>query len=135
MTRYVVILHSQRDRDLAKRAIDKAPSGYAVDIHEAKRSDDQNKALWSLLNQITRQRPVHNCTRMDEETWKCVFMSALGHEMRMIPNLEGDGYIPIGHRSSQLTKSQFSDLITVILAWAEREQLTIKHFDEKDKAA
>jgi hypothetical protein len=135
MTRFVVILNSLRDRAIAKQAIDRAPEGYAVDIKEAKRSDEQNKALWGLLNQIARQRPTHNGVKMDAELWKCVFMNALGAEMRMIPNLDGDGYFPLGHRSSQLTVSEFSALLELMLAWTAREGIQIKHFDDDGKGA
>ena len=130
MTRLVVILNTARDRALAKRAIDRAPDGYAVDIKEAKRSDDQNRALWGLLNQIVRQRPTHNGAKMDADLWKCVFMNALGMEMKMLPNLDGDGFFPLGHRSSQLTVSQFRDLLELMLCWAAREGLTVEHFDD-----
>jgi hypothetical protein len=130
MTRLVVILNTLRDRALAKQAIDRAPAGYAVDIKEAKRSDEQNRALWGLINQIQRQRPSHNGVRMDADLWKAVFMQALGVEMKMLPTLDGDGFFPIGHRSSQLTVSQFRDLLEIMLAWCAREGLEIKHFDD-----
>ena len=130
MTRLVVILNTLRDRALAKQAIDRAPAGYAVDIKESKRSDDQNRALWGLLNQIVRQRPTHNGVKMDADLWKCVFLNALGVEMKLLPNLDGDGFFPVGHRSSQLSVSQFRDLLELMLAWCSREGLTIRHFDE-----
>lgn len=132
MTRLVVILNTLRDRALAKQAIDRAPAGYAVDIKEARRSDEQNRALWSLLTQVARQRPTHNGVKMDAELWKCVFMNALGVEMKMLPTLDGDGFFPLGHRSSALTVSQFSDLLTLILAFCAREEIDIRHFDDAE---
>lgn len=130
VTRFVVILNTTRDRDVAKRAIDRAPAGYAADIKESKRSDEQNRALWGLLNQIVRQRPHHNGVKMDADLWKAVFLQALGVEMKMLPNLDGTGFFPVGHRSSQLTVSQFRDLLELMLAWTAREGLDIKHFDD-----
>ena len=129
MTRYVTILNTSRDRAVAKAAIDRAPAGYCVEVKEAKRSDEQNRALWSLLNQIHRQRPTHNGVKMTPELWKSVFMDALGSEMQMMPKLDGDGYFPLGHSTSALTVSQFRDLLELILAWTAREDLTITHFD------
>ncbi len=130
VTRLVVILNTARDRALAKQAIDRAPAGYACDIKESRRSDEQNRALWGLLNQIVRQRPKHNGVKMDAELYKAVFMQALGVEMRMLPTLDGDGFFPIGHRSSHLTVSQFSNLLELMLAWCAREGLYIRHFGE-----
>jgi hypothetical protein len=130
VTRFIVILNSPKDRAVAKAAIDRAPEGYAVDIKEARRSDDQNRLLWKLLNQIARERPTHNGVKMDAELWKCVFMNALGVEMRMLPNLDGDGFFPLGHRSSQLTVSEFSALLEVMFAWCAREGLEIKGIDD-----
>lgn len=130
MTRYVVILNSPRDRAAAKVAIDRAPPGYAVDIKESRRSDEQNRALWGLLNQIAAQRPVHNGVKMTAELWKSVFMDALGSEMQLMPKLDGDGFFPLGHSTSRLTVSEFAGLLTLILSWTAREGLVIRHFDE-----
>lgn len=132
MTRFIVPLMTKADRELAKRAIDRAPPGYVADIHESKRSDEQNRALWGLLNQIVRQRPTHNGVKMDAAMWKAVFMDALGNETAYAPKLDGPGYFPIGQRSSQLTVSQFRDLLELMLAWTAREGLEIKHFDGEE---
>lgn len=129
MTRFVVILNSPRDRSVAKQAIDRAPAGYAVDIKESKRSDEQNRALWGLLNQIQRQRPTHNGVQMTPDTWKAVFLQALGAEMVFVPTLDGTGMFPLGHRSSQLTKSEFAGLLELMLAWCAEQELDIQHFD------
>lgn len=129
MTRLIVRLASQRDRELAKRAIDRAPEGYVADIHEQRRSDEQNRALWPRLAEIQKQRPTHNNVAMNPELWKVVFMDALGDEMRMMPKLNGDGFFPMGHSSSALTKSQFADLLTLIDAWCAQEGVALKHFE------
>jgi hypothetical protein len=133
VTRFIVPLRTRHDREVAKRAIERAPDGYVADIHESRRSDDQNRALWGLLNQIQAQRPEHNGVRMTPELWKATFMDALGSEMTLMPKLDGDGFFPLGHSTSRLTVSQFADLLTLILAWAAREGLEIRHFDEAAK--
>jgi hypothetical protein len=135
VTRFLTALNTPHQRAVARRAIDKAPEGYVCEVREAKRSDPQNSAMWSLLGQIAKQRPTHNGARMTPELWKAVFMQALGSEMVMMPTLDGDGFFPLGHRSSALTKGEMADLITLILAWTAREGLTIRHFDEFIPAA
>lgn len=134
MTRSVIVLSGAYERGLAKRWIDKAPDGWTMDLREPKRSDDQNRALWSLLNQIQRQRSIHMGVKMTPDLWKAVFADALGSEMTILPKLDGDGYFPT-HSTSQLGKDEFSNLLELMLAWCAREGLTIKHFDPEEKAA
>lgn len=102
---------------------------YILEIREPNRSLEQNAALWSLLGQIQKQRPTHQGVQMNTDLWKSVFMQAAGHEIVFVPTLDGDGVFPIGHRSSKLTKGEFSALLTVILAWCAAQGLEIEHFD------
>lgn len=103
--------------------------GMVMEIRDAKRSDAQNAALWSLLGQIQKQRPTHNGVQMNTETWKCLFLHALGHEMAFVPTLDGTSMLPLGLRSSKLTKQEFSDLLEFILSWCAREEIEVDHFD------
>lgn len=129
MSRHFLTL-TKANRQKAVQGVLAAPDGYVLELREPKRTDDQNAALWGLLNQIQRQRPTHNGVRMTPDLWKHVFMDALGSEMALLPKLDGDGFFPIGHRSSRLTKGEFANLLTVILAWTAREGLTVEHFDD-----
>ena len=129
-----IILRTRQDRGRAVRWIENAPDGTVVEFKQKGRSNDQNAAMWSILTQINRQRPVHNGVKMSAVLWKAVFMQALGAELVMLPTLEGDGLFPFGHRSSKLTVSEMGDLITLMIAWAATEGLTIEHFDNPPEA-
>jgi hypothetical protein len=129
-----IILRTRQDRGRAVRWIETAPDGTVVDFKQKGRSNDQNAAMWSVLTQINRQRPVHNGVKMSAVLWKAVFMQALGAELVMLPTLEGGGLFPFGHRSSKLTVSEMGDLIELMLAWAATEGLTIEHFDDREAA-
>lgn len=129
MSRHFITLRAST-RAKAHEGVARAPDGWVLELHEPKRSMEQNAAMWGLLNQIQKQRPTHMGTKMTAETWKSVFMQALGAEMVFVPTLDGDGMFPMGHRSSQLTKGEFSGLIEIMLAWCAREGLTVEHFDD-----
>lgn len=129
-----IILRTRQDRGRAVRWIENAPDGTVVEFKQKGRSNDQNAAMWSILSQINRQRPVHNGVKMSAVLWKAVFMQALGAELVMLPTLDGDGLFPFGHRSSKLTVSEMGDLIELMLAWAATEGLTIEHFDNPPDA-
>jgi hypothetical protein len=130
-----IILRTRQDRGRAVRWIETAPDGTVVEFKQKGRSNDQNAAMWSVLTQINRQRPVHNGVKMSAVLWKAVFMQALGAELVMLPTLEGGGLFPFGHRSSKLTVSEMGDLITLMLAWAATEELVIEHFDGPQEVA
>ena len=134
MTRHILTL-TKHNRGKALAGVSAAPDGYVLELREPKRSDEQNAALWGLLNQIQRQRPTHNGVQMTPDLWKCVFMDALGAEMRMMPKLDGDGFFPMGHSTSRLTKGEFTDLLELMLAWCAREGLAVEHFDGGRDAA
>jgi hypothetical protein len=135
MSRHLIALNSPSARALAKQGVDRAPDGWLLELRAPKRTDEQNRALWGLLGQIQAQRPTHNGVQMTTELWKFVFMDALGSEMTMLPKLEGGGYFPLGHSTSKLTKGEFANLLTLILAWTAQEGLVIEHFDGEERAA
>lgn len=128
MSRHILTL-TKSNRERAVQGVRNAPDGYVLELREAKRSDPQNAALWGLLHQIQRQRPKHNGVPMSPDLWKAVFLDALGTEMRLMPKLDGGGFFPMGHRSSTLTKGEFTNLIEFILAWCAQEGVAVEHFE------
>ncbi|MFZ5667989.1 MAG: recombination protein NinB [Pseudomonadota bacterium] len=125
MTRRTYVVHG-KTRDAIHREVVRAPDGYRVTFEEPLRTGEQNALLWVWLSEIARQRPVHNGARMTADLWKAVFMQALGAEMVMLPTLDGDGFFPLGHRSSRLSKAEFAGLLTLIDAWSAREGVVLE---------
>ncbi|CAN7304992.1 recombination protein NinB [Phenylobacterium sp. LjRoot164] len=121
MSRATVTLNSPARRDQAAQWCRTAPLGTRVTFAEAKRSDAQNRLMWDLLTDIARQVLWHG-VRLSADDWKLVFMAALNQEMRLVPNLEGTGFVNLGRSSSKLSKSEMGDLIDLILKFgAERD--------------
>lgn len=102
---------------------------WTLELRERTRSDEQNDALHGLIAQILKQRPTLNGLVMDKDSYKATFMHACGHEVRLLPTLDGSSFFPIGLKTSSLTVSECSDLITWILKWCAEQGLTINHFD------
>lgn len=108
---------------------------WTLELRERTRTDEQNDALHGLIDQIIKQRPTLNGDRMDKVKYKAGFMQALGHEMPMQRTLDGNGWFPLGLRTSALTVSEFSDLMEFIFAWCAEQGLTIQHFEAGRDAA
>lgn len=77
------------------------------------RTDDQNRKLWQMLQDVARQVPWFG-VKLEKEDWKLVFLASLNREMRIVPNLDNDGFVNLGQSSSKLSKAEFSDLIELI---------------------
>lgn len=113
-----IILHGERARFQARRLIDVAPPGAVVNVRLPRRTTDQNARLWAMLSDVSRAKPEGR--DYPPEIWKALFMASCGHKVRFEPGLDGEGVVPIGFRSSRLTKAEFSDLIESIYAYGSR---------------
>lgn len=124
---HTVRLHTRADRDRAKRLIDAAPEGYTARLEAARRTVDQNALMWAMLSEISMARPEGRTH--PPETWKALFMHALGCEQRFEMGLNGEPF-PLGFRSSRLTVEQMSDLIECIREYAARHGVRLGDGDE-----
>lgn len=108
-----------------------APFGTRVEFKAQRRSLPQNDFMWSMLTDIARELPWHGI-KLTPDHWKLVFLDALKREVRMVPNLDGDGFVNIGRSSSDLTKDEMSQLIELIKAFGA--QHGVKFIDEQAAA-
>lgn len=97
-----------------------------------KRTAEQNAKLWPVLRPIAKQVLWHG-VRLSENDWKILLLDALGHEMRAVPNINGNGFVALGQSSSSLPVSVFSDLIE--LAYAFGSERGVKWSDDERAAA
>ncbi len=110
------ILRDQWTRERAKALIDKAPDGYVATLAEPKRTNLQSDKMWAMLTDLSLAKPEGR--RLIPEDWKVLMMHACGWECQFLEGLDGRPF-PKGFSSSQLNKSQMSDLINFIQAYGD----------------
>lgn len=89
-----------------------------LEIRPEKRSDAQNRRLWSMLHDISQQVDWYGQKLTDEE-WKDVFTASL-KKQKAVPGLDG-GFVICGQRTSKMTKAEMAELQTLMEAFgAER---------------
>lgn len=110
---HTTILRS--NRSFAHRMVDCAPMGSVMTIKPPRRSLDQNALLWARLSEISAAKPGGR--ELVPEAWKALFCYALGHEQRFEMALDGKGFVPLGFRTSRMSKAQMAELIDFIDAW------------------
>lgn len=125
MGRALVIISSDADRKKAAHWASKSPWGTRIEFKASKRSLPQNDRMWAMLTDIAEQ-VSHHGVRMAADDWKLVFLDALKRELRMVPNLEGDGFVNLGRSSSDLTKQEMTDLIELMFAWGAKTGVVFK---------
>jgi len=113
MSRALIVLNGVAARSRAKVWIDAAPAGSRVEFKRPKRTLLQNDRMWAMLTEVATQLSWHGRILKTEE-WKLVFLSGLRSEMGLIPNFEGDGFIPLRYSSSDLSVEEMSAMIDLI---------------------
>ena len=103
-------------RSNALRAIHDAPDGTRVQINGPVRSHEANKLLWSRLGAIADQVEWYG-QHLTADDWKDIFSASL-RRARVVPGIDAGSFVPLGMRTSQMSKAEFSDLLELIAAFA-----------------
>jgi hypothetical protein len=130
MSRATVILATAADRARVCGWVMQAPWNTRVEMKAPKRTIPQNDRMWAMLTDVARQVLWHGI-RLTADDWKLIFLDALKREVRMVPNIDGNGFVNLGRSSSDLSKEEMSDLMELISAFGSREGVV---FSEPEKA-
>jgi hypothetical protein len=87
---------------------------WTLTVRQEKRSDEQNRRLWAMLHDISKQIAWHG-QYLSEEDWKHIFTASL-KKQRAVPGLDG-GFVVLGQSTSSMTRAEMSDLIELLFAF------------------
>lgn len=130
MTRVVLILSSKADRERAARWCMQLPPGTTVEFRKARRSLDQNALLWSRLSTLSESVEWHG-QKLSPEDWKTLATASL-RGCRFVPGIDAGTVVPLGLRTSDMTKAEMADLLTLLESFAAERGITFK--DQADAA-
>lgn len=119
MSRACLILDGALSKETAFRWVAQAKPGTRLEFKAPKRTLDQNDLMWGLLTDLARQLAWHG-VKLTPDDWKLVMLDGLKRELRLVPNIDGNGFVQLGRSSSDLTKDEFSQLIELILAFGAK---------------
>lgn len=122
MGRALVTIKTQDDRAKAAKWVAGAPVGTRVEFKASKRSIPQNDRMWAMLTDVATQLPWHG-QKLSPDDWKLIFLDALKREVRVVPTLDGTGFVNLGRSSSDLSKDEMSDLIELIAEFGARHNI------------
>ena len=132
MSRATLIIASAAQRQQAIAWVQKAPWNTRVEFKAPKRTLPQNDRMWAMLTDVARQVPWHG-VRLTPDDWKLIFLDGLKQEMRLVPNLNGNGFVNLGRSSSDLSREEMGDLMALIEAFGAQHGITFH--DQQSEAA
>lgn len=127
MSRAVVQIKSDSDRHQIAVWAKNVPVGTTVEFRSPRRSVDQNSLMWSLLQQISKQVEWYG-KYLSSEDWKDVLTASL-RRARVVPGLDIGSFVPLGMRTSQMTKAEVSELMELILAFGAERNVVFREFN------
>lgn len=131
MTRALIILNGKADTERAIRWISQAPPGTRLEFKAPRRSVDQNALMWARLTEIAVQVEWYG-QKLTAEDWKDVLSASL-RKARVVPGIDPGTFVPLGMRTSDMTKEEMGNLLDLIDAFAA-ERGVVFH-DDKSEAA
>lgn len=76
------------------------------------RSSQANRLMWALLRDLSQQLVWHG-QKLADEDWKHVLSAAL-KKQRIVPNIEGNGFVVLGISTSRMTIAEMNEMIELI---------------------
>lgn len=122
-THYHGFLLDENRRRHAIQAITMAPDGAEIIVQEPKRTSKMNALMWVVLAQMEEKCNWHGIKLNDEE-WKCLASSGV-RGLRVVPNLEGNGFVGLGKSTARMSNRQIKQIIETLCAIAGEQGVTI----------
>ena len=130
MPRAVVEIKGQAERNLIARwALDvqNVPNGTTVEFRAPRRTLDQNALMWSLLGQVSKQVDWYG-QKLSSEDWKDVLTASM-RRTRVVPGIDAGTFVPLGMRTSQMSKEELGDLIELIYAFGAERNVKFRELE------
>ena len=126
MGRALVIIRSKADRVRIAQWAAAAPQGTRVEFKASKRSLPQNARMWAMLTEVVRQGPRYHGVKLSPDDWRLLFLDQLRRDVRIVPNLDGNGFVNLGRSTSDLSKEEMSNLFIEIEKYCAEHGVTLK---------
>ncbi|WP_421215982.1 recombination protein NinB [Aeromonas enteropelogenes] len=135
MTNYPkYFLRSTRVRDNAMQVIGELPvdkdKPLVIEIKEMTRSLAQNALMWAVFTDIAKQVNWHG-RKLSKDEWKIVISAGL-KKQRVVPDIDGTGFVVLGQSTSKMTMREMRDLIE--LAYSFGAEQGVKFSDRSAEA-
>lgn len=127
-------LRTEQDRARAIQLLNRVDLTHGItwSMREEVRSDAQNRRMWAMLRDISKQVEWYG-HKLSDEDWKHIF-SASVEKQRAVPGLDG-GFVVLGVSTRRQSKKWFNDMFLVMEGFAAEHQVKFQTADHWGIAA
>ena len=93
-----------------------------------RRSLDQSAKLWSIAADISKSGKEWGGIQLSKNSWFRLLVASV-YGQKMVPALDGNGFVFVDARTSRMTKSQISEVIAFAEAWAVNNGIELSDGD------
>jgi NinB protein len=107
-------------------AVLQAEQRYTLTVKPQTRSSEQNRRLWAMLTEISRQVDWYG-RKLSPEDWKHVLSASL-KKQDAVQGIDG-GFVVLGLSTSKMTKAEMTDLQTLIEAFCVQQGVKLPFWE------
>jgi hypothetical protein len=115
MSRALVVIRTQADRNLAAKWAQGVPYGSRIEFKKPRRSLPQNDLLWARLTDVAQQVEWHG-QRLSPADFKDMFTASL-RKARVVPGIDPGSFVLLGLHTSDMDKEEMTALLDLIDAF------------------
>lgn len=107
-----------------------------VEEYRARRSREQNRLMWALLEDVAKQKPWMvdgKMSMLEPEDWKHIMTAGLVKTQRVAAGIDG-GFVILGVSTRPFSVSKMSDLIELIFAFGAEHGIRFREPTQRDGA-
>jgi hypothetical protein len=106
-------------KDMATRGLAAGP--VVIVLRRPKRSDAQNRRLWGMLTDLSRDVDWWG-RKLTPEEWKIVCSASL-KKQQVVPDLDGTGFVALGMATSKMSVKEMVELQDLIEAFGNSKSV------------
>jgi hypothetical protein len=129
MSRAVIVVRTQADRNLACKWALGVPAGSRIEFKKPRRSVPANDLMWSRLTEIAQQVTWHG-QKLSPADFKDMFTASL-RKARVVPGIDPGSFVLLGLHTSDMSKEEMGLLLDLIDAFAAEHGVTFNEAAEE----
>ena len=89
-----------------------------------RRSEEASRKLWAIASDIAKSGKEWGGIKLSKNNWFRLLTAAV-YGQKMVPDLNGNGFVFVDARTSRMTNAQISEVIAFAEAWCAENSIEL----------